>query len=193
MACNQQCQTNVLTRSEAFVLLFLFQKRSNIFVFQQNPGSKRNVFKKYQKIFGQIPFVLVRFQKFLETTKSFVLSLRNPGAILNVLVSFRYHFLKTKRSELVKKCEKMPKSLHSSRGYWNTNFLLVLQLCKGGGGYRKTKFRLVLQLCKRGGGGIGRQNFALFSSFVRKVGSPLCFAQRRMHSNSPAASETAQL
>jgi hypothetical protein len=34
------------------------------------------------------PFVLVCFEKFFKTTKSFVLSLRNPGAILNVLVSF---------------------------------------------------------------------------------------------------------
>jgi hypothetical protein len=38
--------------------------------------------------FGPKAFVLVRFQIFFGTTKSFVLSLESPGAICNVLVLF---------------------------------------------------------------------------------------------------------
>ncbi len=49
------------------------------------------------RIFLSKSFVLVRFQNFFWTTKSLVLSLRNPGAIWNVLVSFWYHFFKNKK------------------------------------------------------------------------------------------------
>ena len=37
------------------------------------------------------------FQKFVQTTKSFVLSLRNPGAIGNVLFLFWYHLSKIQK------------------------------------------------------------------------------------------------
>ncbi len=40
------------------------------------------------KIFGPKAFVLFRFQNFFKLTKRFGLSLENPGAICNVLVSF---------------------------------------------------------------------------------------------------------
>jgi hypothetical protein len=40
------------------------------------------------KIFGPKAFVLFRFQKFVQLSKRFVLSLKNPGTICNVLVSF---------------------------------------------------------------------------------------------------------
>jgi hypothetical protein len=49
-------------------------------------GPKR--FLSILEKFGPKTFVLVRFQIFFATTKSFVLSLENPGGICNVLVSF---------------------------------------------------------------------------------------------------------
>ncbi len=42
-----------------------------------------------------------QFSNFLETIKSFILSLKNSGAFWNVLVSSCYHFFKYKRSVLI--------------------------------------------------------------------------------------------
>jgi hypothetical protein len=55
---------------------------------KQNSGSKQNLFLSILEKFGQKAFVLVRFQIFFGRTKSFVLSLENPGTICNALVSF---------------------------------------------------------------------------------------------------------
>ncbi len=48
--------------------------------------------KIWSKSFCSGPFLI-----FFGTTKSFVLSLENPGAICKVLVSFWYHFLKIQK------------------------------------------------------------------------------------------------
>jgi hypothetical protein len=66
----------------------LFQKRLNIFVFETKFWIETKRFLAVLEKFGPKAFVLARFQIFVGTTKSFVLSLENPGAICNVLVSF---------------------------------------------------------------------------------------------------------
>jgi hypothetical protein len=60
-------------------LLLLFQKRSNTFVFETKFWIETKRFYLVLEILCRKAFVLVRFQK--KTTKSFVLSLRSPGAI----------------------------------------------------------------------------------------------------------------
>jgi len=49
--------------------------------FKQNYGSEGNVFRQISTKLGQKAFVLFSFQKIFETSKSFVLSLKNHGAI----------------------------------------------------------------------------------------------------------------
>ncbi len=73
--------TNVLLRSKAFVFLLLFQKRSNIFVFETKFWIETKRFLSVLENLGSNAYVLVSFKKFLETIESFVLSLKNPGAI----------------------------------------------------------------------------------------------------------------
>ncbi len=73
---------------------FCSKKRSNIFVFETKFRIKTKRFLSVLENLGSNAFVLVRFQIFFQTIKNFVLSLKNPGATWNVLVSFCYHFLK---------------------------------------------------------------------------------------------------
>ncbi len=109
----------VMANQHSFKMFCCFcsKKRSYIFVFETKFWIKTKRFLSVLEKFGPKAFVLVRFQICFGTTKSFVLSLENPGAICNVLVSFWCHFLiiqkfcfdswaawsKQKPSELVKK------------------------------------------------------------------------------------------
>ncbi len=63
-------------------------KRSNVKVFKSKFWIETKRFLSVLKIFGPKAFVLFRFQIFCKLSKRFVLSLKNPGAICNVLVSF---------------------------------------------------------------------------------------------------------
>ncbi len=69
-------------------------KKDRIFVFGTKFWIETKRFLSVLENLGSNAFVLVRFQIIFETIKSFVLSLKNPGAIWNVWVSFCYHFLK---------------------------------------------------------------------------------------------------
>ncbi len=53
----------------------------------QNSGSKQNVFCQFSNFLTK-SFCFVPFPKFFQLSNRFVLSLKNPGAICNVLVSF---------------------------------------------------------------------------------------------------------
>jgi hypothetical protein len=84
--------SNVKPTWKAFVLLLLFQKRSSIFDLETKFWIETKRFLSVLEKFGPKAFVLVDFQIFFGTSKSFVLSLKNPGAIWNVLVPFWYSF-----------------------------------------------------------------------------------------------------
>ncbi len=66
---DQQCQTNVLSRSKAFVFLLLFQKISNIFVFETKFWIETKRFLSVLEKFGSKAFVMVSFQIFWRQLK----------------------------------------------------------------------------------------------------------------------------
>ncbi len=88
----QQCQTNVLSRSKAFVLLLLFQKRSNIFVLETKFCIETKRFLSVLEKFGPKAFVLVDFQIFFWNKKKFCFVLKKPQRNLKhfgfVLIQF---------------------------------------------------------------------------------------------------------
>ncbi len=71
--CEQQCQINDLSRSEASVLLLSFQKRSNVNVFKSKFWIETKRFLSDLKIIGPKAYVLFRFQKYFKLSKHFVL------------------------------------------------------------------------------------------------------------------------
>ena len=66
--------SNVKPTWKAFVLLLLFQKRSNIFILETKFWIETKRFLSVLEKFGPKAFVLVDFQIFFGTSKSFVLS-----------------------------------------------------------------------------------------------------------------------
>jgi hypothetical protein len=64
-----QCQTNVLSRSKAFVFRLLFQKRWNIFVFETKFWIETKRFLSVLENFGSKAFVMVSFQIFWRQLK----------------------------------------------------------------------------------------------------------------------------
>ncbi len=73
-----------------YVLKSGCSKRNSLWPVGLKIETKR--FLSVQENLGSNAFVLLHFQIFFETIKSFFLSLKNPGAIWNVLVSFCYNF-----------------------------------------------------------------------------------------------------
>jgi hypothetical protein len=57
-ARQKQCQTNVLSRSEAFVLMLSFQKRANVNVFESKFWIATKRFLSVLKIFGPKAIIL---------------------------------------------------------------------------------------------------------------------------------------